>query len=70
VLAITAGAVAGPAAAELAGLATERAGSLRALASVSGYSQELETEADTKGFRFLIVGGYDVHEAPKVFEHL
>jgi predicted Zn-dependent protease len=70
VLAITASAVGGPGAAVLVGTVTERAGSLWALASVSGYSQELETEADTEGFRFLIRGGYDVEEAPKVFEHL
>jgi predicted Zn-dependent protease len=70
VLAITAGAVGGPGAAMALGAATERAGSLWALASLSGYSQELETEADTGGFRFLIKGGYDPQEAPKVFEHL
>jgi Zn-dependent protease with chaperone function len=70
VLAMTAGAVGGPGLAALAGDAGGRAGALWTLASVSGYSQEHETEADTEGFRFLVAGGYDVDEAPKVFEHL
>ena len=38
--------------------------------SILGYSRELETEADTGGYRRLAAAGYDVHEAPKVFEHL
>ena len=41
-----------------------------AVSSILGYSRELETEADTVGFRRLAAAGYDVHEAPKAFEHL
>jgi predicted Zn-dependent protease len=41
-----------------------------ALASVRGYSRELETEADTVGLKLLVMAGYDPKEAPQVFEHL
>lgn len=41
-----------------------------ALSSILGYSRELETEADTVGYRRLAAAGYDVHESPKAFEHL
>jgi predicted Zn-dependent protease len=41
-----------------------------AASSILGYSRELETEADTVGFRRLAAAGYDVHEAPKAFQHL
>jgi predicted Zn-dependent protease len=41
-----------------------------ALSSILGYSRELETEADTVGYRRLAAAGYDVHESPKTFEHL
>ncbi len=40
------------------------------LASVRGYSRELETEADEEGLRAMIEAGYDANEAPKIFEHL
>jgi beta-barrel assembly-enhancing protease len=41
-----------------------------AASSILGYSRDMETEADTVGFRRLAAASYDVHEAPKVFEHL
>ncbi len=44
--------------------------SLWAAASLSGYSRELETEADSKGLSLTIQAGYDPEEAPKVFENL
>lgn len=40
------------------------------LAAVSGYSRELETEADEVGFEMLRESGFDVTEAPQVFMHL
>jgi predicted Zn-dependent protease len=43
---------------------------LVAASSVFGFSRELETEADKGGFQRLSSAGYDVHESPKVFEHL
>lgn len=45
-------------------------GALATLASVSGYSQELETEADLEGIKLMINAGYDPSEAPKLFTHL
>jgi predicted Zn-dependent protease len=45
-------------------------GSLWVMASVSGYSRDLETEADDEGLRLVSVSGYDLGEAPKLFEHL
>jgi len=42
-------------------------GQLGALASISGYSRELETEADREGFRLLVRAGYDPREATKIF---
>jgi len=45
-------------------------GTLGAMASVTGYSRELETEADNVGLVLLINAGYDPKEAPKLFEHL
>ncbi len=56
------GAVAG----ELAG----KVGAVWTLASVRGYSRELETEADQEGLRAMIQAGYDPKEAIKVFNHL
>ncbi len=49
---------------------TGRTGELWALASVRGYSRELETEADEEGLKAMIRAGYDPNEAPKVFQHL
>ena len=40
------------------------------LAAVRGYSRELETEADTLGFAFVVQAGYDPAEVPKIFEAL
>ena len=39
-------------------------------ASISGYSQDLEREADAEGFKLLVGAGYDPHEAPQVFRKL
>ena len=41
---------------------------LALLASVNGYSRGLESEADDGGLKLLAEAGYDVNEAPKVFE--
>jgi predicted Zn-dependent protease len=43
---------------------------LLAISSIFGYSRELETEADTAGYQRLVQSGYDVREAPRVFDHL
>ena len=45
-------------------------GSVGAMAAVTGYSRELETEADVAGLKLMIAAGYDPHESPKLFEHL
>lgn len=45
-------------------------GDLLALTSITGYSRDLERQADQEGFDRLIRAGYDVREAPRVFEHL
>jgi predicted Zn-dependent protease len=45
-------------------------GALGTLAAVTGYSRELESEADTVGFRLIVNAGYDPKEAPKLFMHL
>lgn len=39
-------------------------------ASVSGYGRGLEEEADLGGFGKLAAAGYDLHEAPKVYQAL
>lgn len=44
--------------------------SLAAVSSISGFSQDLEREADSKGYARLVKAGYDPHEAHKVFQHL
>ena len=43
---------------------------LVAVTSMYGFSREMETEADVNGFARLKRAGYDVHESPRVFEHL
>lgn len=43
---------------------------LLAISSIFGFSREMETEADVVGYERLARAGYDVHESPKVFEHL
>lgn len=45
-------------------------GWLGAATAVSGYSQELESEADQLGFARLVQEGYDPRESPKVFRLL
>ncbi len=45
-------------------------GNVVALASMSGFSREHETEADNIGYRRLVAAGYSAKEAPKTFEHL
>lgn len=50
------------------GVFTGLLGGIGTMASVSGYSKDLETQADTVGFRLLVNAGYDPGEAPKLFE--
>ena len=45
-------------------------GSIGAMAAVSGYSRELETEADCEGLKLMVDAGYDPKESPRLFEHL
>ncbi|MDD5365501.1 MAG: M48 family metalloprotease [Gallionellaceae bacterium] len=45
-------------------------GDLAANSSMSGYSQDLEREADLQGFRRMAQAGYDVRESVKAFELL
>lgn len=40
------------------------------ISSVTGYSQDMEWEADEKGFEELLKNNYDINEAPKVFDNL
>jgi predicted Zn-dependent protease len=40
------------------------------MASVSGYSRDLEREADHEGLRRMVAAGYDADEAVKAFEQL
>ena len=44
--------------------------SLAAVSSISGFSRDLEREADMKGYQRLVRAGYDPHEAHKVFQRL
>jgi len=44
--------------------------SLAAASSISGYSRDLEREADAGGYARLVKSGYDPREAHKVFQHL
>lgn len=44
--------------------------SLAAVSSISGFSRDLEREADAKGYARLVQSGYDPHEAHKVFQRL
>lgn len=44
--------------------------SLAAVSSISGFSQDLEREADTMGYKRLVKAGYDPKEAAKVFQLL
>jgi len=45
-------------------------GSVGAMAAVTGYSRELEAEADRGGLECMIKAGYDPQEAPRLFELL
>jgi predicted Zn-dependent protease len=45
-------------------------GSTGALAAITGYTRELETEADTVGFQLVVRAGYDLREGARLFEHL
>lgn len=45
-------------------------GELAAAASVAGYSQELEAEADEVGLSLVIRAGYDPRDAVRLFDHL
>lgn len=45
-------------------------GSLGTMAAVTGYSRELESEADSEAIRRVVSAGYDPSEAPKLFVHL
>ncbi|WP_221029525.1 M48 family metalloprotease [Actomonas aquatica] len=45
-------------------------GGVGALAAVSGYSRDLEREADDAGFRSLHRAGYDLHATTQVFDVL
>lgn len=44
--------------------------SLAAVSSISGYSRDMEREADVKGYERLVKAGYDPREAHKIFQHL
>jgi predicted Zn-dependent protease len=54
----------------LAAAVSSDAGELWYLASVSGYSQDLEREADREGMRRLVAAGYDASEGVVSFERL
>ncbi len=45
-------------------------GDLGIQAAISGYSRELEQEADEEGLALMAAGGWDVREAPRPFELL
>lgn len=45
-------------------------GSIGAMAAVTGYSRELETEADREGLELMTDAGYDPQEASKLFVYL
>jgi beta-barrel assembly-enhancing protease len=45
-------------------------GELGTLSAVTGYSRDLEVEADEQGLGLVAGGGWDVREAPRPFQHL
>jgi len=45
-------------------------GTVGTMAAVTGYSRDLEREADVEGLRLMVNAGYDPREAPKLFIHL
>ncbi len=52
------------------GLPAQLLGAVGMMAAVTGYSQEVEREADAEGLQAMIAAGYDAREAPKLFAHL
>jgi len=44
--------------------------SMAAVSSISGFSRDLEREADNKGYERMIQAGYDPREAAKLFQHM
>ncbi|MBN8704926.1 MAG: M48 family metalloprotease [Bacteroidetes bacterium] len=54
----------------LIGAVANLLGQVGYMASVSGYSQEKEKEADVLGFQKMKMAGYTITEAPKLFEIL
>jgi len=45
-------------------------GTVGGMAAISGYSQEMESEADRVGMAMMVKAGYDPSEAPRLFEHI
>lgn len=45
-------------------------GAVGTMAAVTGYSRDLESEADQNGLALMVRAGYNPNEAPKLFEHL
>jgi beta-barrel assembly-enhancing protease len=43
------------------------AANLLVMSSVTGYSRELEAQADAEGYKRMVAAGYDPREAPKLF---
>ncbi len=56
--------------AALAALLPFSLGELGTLSAVTGYSRDLEVEADEQGLALVAAGGWDLREAPRPFEHL
>jgi len=54
----------------LIGALASALGQLGTIASVYGYSQENEAEADKEGLTLMVNAGYDPREAPKLFTHM
>lgn len=52
------------------GSAAQLLGALGTMAAITGYSQDMEREADREGFATMVAAGYDPREAPKLFVHL
>jgi len=54
----------------LVGELSSALGEFGTMAAVSGYSKDLEREADDVGFGWMVAAGYDPREAPKLFDHM
>jgi len=50
------------------GLLDRKTGAILTLAAVSGYSRDLEREADTVGFKLMVDAGYDPSQSVRIFE--